>query len=137
MVYSANSDTKQICLRLRRNKQLSCCDDIELRITPLMCDNYPKYRYEYSICGGLERVEIEREPTLTLIYDMFSHDEQGNICFLLDNNFAELNCGRYNATVLACGCAVYSFQIDKRDRVTVSQVIMDNRSDCCRGDYGC
>lgn len=137
MLYQANSDTKRICLRLLRNKSLDCCENVELRITPLQCEIYPEYRYEYSICGGMERIEIEREPTFTLMYDMFDRDDFGNICFLLDNNFTELTCGRYNASVIACGCEVYKFQIDKRDKVAVTQVFMDNRIDCCGGNYGC
>lgn len=137
MLYSANSDTKQICLRLRRNKQLDCCENMELRIAPLICDEPPQYCYQYSPCGGVERIEIKREPPLTLVYDMFDRDELGNVCFLLDNQFAELVCGRYNATLSACGCEVYKFQIDKRDNYQVTQVLMDDRTNCCEDKYGC
>lgn len=137
MLYSANNDTKRICLRVRRNKRLDCCEAMELRIAPLICDEPPQYCYKYSPCGGVERVEIKREPPLTLVYDMFDRDEVGNVCFLLDDNFTELPCGRYNATLIACGCEVYKFQIDKRDSYKVSQVITDDRSNCCEGKYGC
>lgn len=137
MLYQANNSTKRICLRIRRNNQMDCCDKMTLSITPLMCEEPPQYCYEYSPCGGVERKEIKREPPLTLVYDMFDRDELGNVCFLLDNLFAELPCGRYNAKLIACGCEVYKFQIDKRERVEVSQVMMDDRSDCCGGKYGC
>lgn len=137
MIYKANSNTKQICLRVRRNNQQECCSDMALHITPLQCEEPPKYCYQYSECGGLERVEIKREFPLTLVYDMFDRDENGNVCFLLDNQFTELVCGRYNAKLVACGCEVFKFQIDKREEVKVSQVIMDNRSDCCEGKNGC
>lgn len=137
MLYRANSDTKQICLQVRRNRQMDCCEKMELRIAPLICDEPPQYCYEYSPCGGVERVEIKREPPLTLVYDMFDRDEFGNVCFLLDSQFTNLSCGRYNATLVACGCEVYKFQIDKRDNYNVSQVKMDNRTNCCEGKYGC
>lgn len=137
MLYRANSDTKQICLRVNRNKQLPCCDNMELRISPLVCKEPPQYEYKYSVCGGVERTEIKREPPLTLVYDMFDRDEFGNVCFLLDSQFAELHCGRYNATLSACGCLVYTFQIDKRDTFAVSHVEMNNQSNCCEGKYGC
>lgn len=137
MIYSANNDTKRICLRVRRNKRMDCCDKMELHIAPLVCEEPPQYRYEYSPCGGVERVEIKREPPLTLVYDMFDRNEDGDVCFLLDSQFTHLDCGRYNAKLIACGCEVYKFQIDKRERYSVSQVMMDDRSDCCEGKYGC
>ena len=137
MLYKANKDTKQICLKLRRNGGDECCSDMALHITPLVCEEPPQYCYEYTPCGGMERIEIKREPALTLVYDMFDRSENGSICFLLDSQFAELACGRYNAKLVACGCEVYKFQIDKRESVKVSQVSMDNRVNCCEGKYGC
>lgn len=133
MIYKASNDTKRICLRVYRNNRLDCCQEISLRITPLVCEESPQYCYEYSPCGGVERREIKREPPLTLVYDMFDKDEQGSVCFLLDNNFYELPCGRYNAVLEACGCNVFKFQIDKRETISVSHVTMDNRSNCCGG----
>lgn len=137
MLYRANNDTKQICLLVKRNGHLDCCDDMTLHIYPLVCEEPPQYKYEYSPCGGVERIEIKREPLLTLVYDMFDRDEQGNVCFLLDNLFTQLVCGRYNAKLVACGCEVYKFQIDKRENFKVAHVAMDNRDNCCEGKYGC
>lgn len=137
MIYRANNDTKRICLRVSRNKHLACCEQMALKITPLFCEEPPQYCYEYSPCGGVERKEIKREPPLTLVYDMFDKDEQGNVCFLLDSHFYKLACGRYNAVLEACGCEVFKFQIDKRENFAVSHVMMDNRSSCCEGKYGC
>lgn len=137
MLYKANNDTKRICLRVSRNNRQDCCDKMELHISPLVCNEPLQYCYEYSPCGGVERKEIKREPPLTLVYDMFDRDELGNVCFLLDSNFTELVSGRYNAVLSACGCVIYKFQIDKREEVTVSQVIMDNQSNCCGSNYGC
>lgn len=137
MLYRANNNTKQICLNIRRNMFNECCDDVALHIYPLVCETLPEYSYEYSPCGGLERVEKKREPSLTLVYDMFDRNEQGGICFLLDSQFQSLACGRYNAKLMVCGCEVFKFQIDKREVVQVSQVTMNNQSDCCEGRNGC
>lgn len=137
MIYRANNDTKRICLRIRKNQSDVCCNEITLAITPLECEEPPKQLYQYSPCGGFEPVKIEREPTLTLLYDMFDRDENGNVCFLLDSQFAELPCGRYNAVVNVCGCCGYKFQIDKRETLSVSHITTDDRSNCCEGKYGC
>lgn len=137
MLYRANSDTKRICLQIRKNQQLDCCNKVELRIAPLVCDEPPLYEYKYSPCGGVERTEIKREPPLTLVYDMFDRDERGNVCFLTDTQFTSLACGRYTATIVACGCEIYKFQIDKRDVYTVSQFATDDITNCCEGKYGC
>lgn len=137
MIYQTNSNTKRITLRVRRNNMADCCSDMELHITPLICPEPPKFKYCYTECGGMERVEIKREPPLTLVYDMFDYDERGNVNFLLDSQFANLPCGRYDAYLIVCGCKVSEFQIDKRDIVKVSNVTVDDRSDCCEGKYGC
>lgn len=137
MIIRASSNTKRITLRVRRNNAQDCCDKMELRITPLQCEEPPKYKYCYTECGGMERVEIKREPLFTLVYDMFDYDERGNVNFLLDSQFANLPCGRYNAELCVCGCKVSKFQIDKRDIVKVSDVMVDDRNDCCEGKYGC
>lgn len=137
MLYRANKDTKRICLSVRFNNGLCGCEEVALELTPLCCDEPPEYEYRRTPCGDLYRVEKEREQTLTLRYTMFDRNERGDICFLLDSQFSSLACGRYSAKLIACGCEVYNFQIDKRDTVTVSQVQMDDRSNCCEGKYGC
>ena len=137
MIIRANNNTKRICLRVRRNNFDECCRKVELHILPLECDLPPKVAYCYTPCGGLETIEIEREQPLTLVYDMFDYDDNGSLCFLLDSEFTKLPCGRYVARVIACGCEVYEFQIDKRVQVKVSGVITDDRSNCCEGKYGC
>lgn len=137
MLYRANRNTKQICLRIQRNNMDDCCADVELQISPLVCEQPKEYVYCYSACGGMETKEKKREQPLTLVYDMFNTDENGKSCFLLDSQFADLPCGRYNATVVACGCNIFTFQIDKRETAQVSQITMDDRSNCCEGKYGC
>lgn len=137
MIFRANNHTKRICLRIRHNGSLNCCEEMALRITPLVCEKPLEYCYYRTACGTLVREEKVSEPVLTLVYDMFDRNEHGDTCFLLDSNFAGLPCGRYNAVVVACGCEIYTFQIDKREQVKVSQVIMDNRNNCCEGKYGC
>lgn len=136
MLLSANSSTKQICVSVRNDK---CCDAMQLRITNLQCEKEPEFQYCYNACGEFEHVEVKKESEhlLTLVYDMFDRDENGNVCFLLDNLFVELVCGRYNAEIIACGCSVKTFQIDKRDNAKVAQIKMDNRLNCCGGKYGC
>jgi hypothetical protein len=64
---------------------------------------------------------------------MFDSDEHGNVRFILDNQFAELACGRYVATVKSRGCEVYKFQIDKRDKLHVAEVIIPEHDNCCGG----
>lgn len=137
MIYRANSNTKQITLKVRRNAMQDCCTEMALHITPLVCPEPPQYKYCYAECGGMERIEIKREPPLTLVYDMFDFDERGYANFLLDSQFANLPCGRYDAYLVVCGCKVSEFQIDKRDIVKVSNVTVDDRNDCCGGKYGC
>lgn len=137
MIYRANKDTKQICLQLRRNKMRICGGDISLRITPLVCNERPEYIYCRTPCGGVERIEKEREPTLTLVYDMFDFNTDGGICFLLDEDFALLECGRYKAEIVMDKCVVYTFQIDKRETVGIAQITMSDSNDCCEGKYGC
>lgn len=137
MIIRANSNTKRITVRVRRNNMQDCCGKITLRITPLQCDEPPKFKYGYTECGGLERIEIKREQPLTLVYDMFDLDERGNVNFLLDSLFTDLPCGRYNAEICVCDCRAQTFQIDKRDVVKVSNVMVDDRNDCCEGKYGC
>lgn len=137
MLYKANKFTKQISLRLSRNGLDECCENVALHITPLQCEQPPQTEYCYSPCGGFEAIEKESEPVLTLVYDMHDRNELGHLNFLLDSQFAELPCGRYVAKVISCGCEVYTFQIDKRERVNVSHVQMNNINDCCEGKYGC
>lgn len=131
MIYRANSTTKQIRLKLNFNKFDDCCDDVQLHITPLVCVEPPKFKYCWTECGSVERIEIKREPLLTLVYDMFNRDENGFACFLLDSQFTQLECGRYVASVVVCGCKETEFQIDKRDKVSVSQVTIDDGNNCC------
>lgn len=138
MIYKVNKDTKRICLRIRRNGADDCCEKISLTISPLQCEQLEEpVKYQFRPCGGFEPVEKKREPLLTLVYDMFDRDEQGNVCFLLDSQFSKLACGRYNAVITACGCEVLKFQLDKREVFNVSPIITDDRSDCCEGRNGC
>lgn len=137
MLYRITSDAKRICLRLRRNGADACCDNIRLKISPLQCEQPPQYRYECRPCGGVTSVEIKREPPLTLVYDMFDRKEHGEICFLLDGQFAELACGRYEAKIEACGCVVHTVQLDKRDAVQVGPLNIDGTPNCCEGKNGC
>lgn len=137
MILKANNFTKQICLRIRRNEFADCCKEVELHILPLLCEEPPKRVYCYTPCGGLETIEIKREQPLTLVYDMFNYDDEGKLCFLLDGEFSKLDCGRYVAKVIACGCEIYEFQIDKRESIKVSGIVADNRNSCCEGKYGC
>lgn len=131
MIYRADSTTTEIKLRLRRSGAYACDDAMELLITLLQCEEPPQYCSGYTTCGEFRRVEIKREPPLTLVYDMFNYDENGNACFMLDSQFANLPCGRYNAAIHARGCEVYKFQIDKRDRVRVDEVIINKNDSCC------
>ena len=133
MIYRADSRTNEIKLRLRRSGAHLCYDELSLHITPLQCEKPPEYCYGYTPCGEFRRVEIKREPPLTLVYDMFDYDEHGNVRFILDSQFAELACGRYVATVKARGCEVYKFQIDKRDKLQVADVIIPEHDNCCGG----
>lgn len=138
MIVQATSDTKQISLRLRINKGQSCCTSVQLHITPIVCEQPEQRCYVWKGCGGgFESVKIHSEQPLTLVYDMFDKDENGNAQFLLDNQFADLPCGRYNAEIVACGCTTFKFQIDKRDTLNVSGITVNNQADCCEGKNGC
>jgi hypothetical protein len=64
---------------------------------------------------------------------MFDYDDDGNVRFIIDNQFAELCNGRYVATLKARGCEVYKFQIDKRDKLQVADVIIHEHDNCCGG----
>lgn len=131
MIYRADSRTNEIKLRLRKSGAYLCYDDLALHITPLQCEKPPEYCYGYTPCGEFRRVEIKREPPLTLVYDMFNYDDNGNVRFILDGQFADLSCGRYVAKVKARGCLISTFQIDKRDRLSVSDVIIPEHDSCC------
>lgn len=137
MLYKANKDTKRICIKARRNGGDICSDNTKLYVSPLICDEPPQYCYQYSPCGGVERIEIKREYPLTLVYNMFDRGEDGSLCFLLDSQFAELACGRYIARVELDGCEIYRFQIDKRESADVAKVDIEDKINCCEGKYGC
>lgn len=137
MIYRVNSDTKRLCVRIRRNGADACCENIKLSIAPLMCEQPKQYKYECSPCGGISTVEIKREPPLTLVYDMFDRNENGEICFLLDSQFSELACGRYIATIEACGCLIHTLQLDKRDDVRIGRLNVEGTPNCCEGKNGC
>ena len=133
MIFRADSKTTEIKLRLRRSGAYACDNSLALYITQLECEQPPRYCSYYTECGEFVREEIKREPPLTLVYDMFDYDDAGNVRFVLDNLFSMLPCGRYVATVKAKGCEVYKFQIDKRDTVSVAEVIIPESKSCCGG----
>lgn len=136
MIIRADKDTKQICLQVRRNNGEACCEDYTLTIEQVLCWEPPKYQYCYTPCA-VEKVEIPSEQPLTLVYDIYNRELDGRLCFLLDDKFAELPCGRYVAKLSMCGCEVFTFNIDKKESASVSQVSADGVSNCCEGKYGC
>ncbi len=54
---------------------------------------------------------------------MFNYDDVAETLLLRkDKEFTKLDCGRYKFVqkVIACGCEVHEFQLDKRESVKVS-----------------
>lgn len=137
MLFRANSNTKEITLRLRLDASDVCCDHISLRVMPIICEQPAIRKYCYTPCGEGELIEIKREPILTLVYDMFDYSEDGSIRFLLDDQFRELACGRYIAILEVCDCEVFKFQIDKRDNLGIAHIKVSGSANCCEGKYGC
>lgn len=136
MIIRADNRTTQIKLALSDGGKPLCCDDIQLEISPLVCERSKPYKW-FNFCSTFIYKEVEPQPEVTLIYDAFGRDENGRVQFPLDGNFYSLPCGRYNAKVIICGCYLTTFQIDKQDRRKVQKVTIESDTSCCGGEDGC
>lgn len=136
MIIKTNSDTKQITIPVKVNKHLSCSDNIYLSINDICCNHSEKEDMRIvkdQRTGCLRWVPCkccDCEGFLT--YKAIDHTDDGYYYFLVDRNFWQLCCKKYQACLTLDNRIIAKFIIDKCDDYDVGGLEVYDSKSCCK-----